>query len=285
VFQVSSVLQECGFAAEDIRVVLNGRATAANMRRRLEWLLEDAGADDQRVFYYSGHGAQLPQYASDEKVDHMNECLVPRDFEWAADHAITDDELFELYSQLDYETQFLIMLDCCHSGGMTRDGGPKVRGLNPPDDIRHRALRWDARLQMWKPRAFDAIAERGPQYVGESRASYRLGRAVRLRTLARRAYTRVRQTIGHKGPYMPIVLQACGEQELAYEYRHGVTSYGAFTYTLAQQLRRSGRRRMTFTRLCAAVTAALADLGYEQHPELVGPKAWINRRVPWSRAR
>jgi hypothetical protein len=64
-----------------------------------------------------------------------------------------------------------------------------------------------------------------------------------------------------------------------------VTSYGAFTYALAQQLRRSGTRGMTFTGLSAAVMAALAELGYERHPELLGPKTWINRRVPWSRHR
>src|ERR1700716_2613031 len=30
-----------------------------------------------------------------------------------------------------------------HSGGITRDAGPRVRGVTPPDDIRHRALRWE----------------------------------------------------------------------------------------------------------------------------------------------
>lgn len=56
-FLMSSVLQETGFVAEDIRLLLNSRATAAAVRDRLEWLLEDADDGDTRVLIYSGHGA------------------------------------------------------------------------------------------------------------------------------------------------------------------------------------------------------------------------------------
>src|SRR5262249_26085584 len=48
-----------------------------------------------------------------------------------------------------------------------------------------------------------------------------------------RQYARPRKQQRHAGPYLPIIYEACKEQELAYEYRHGVTSYGAFTYSLS----------------------------------------------------
>jgi hypothetical protein len=74
--------------------------------------------------------------------------------------------------------------------------------------------------------------------------------------------------------------EACQEREFSYEYRHGVTSYGAFTYSLCLELRR--RRRISFQRLVDVTRARLADLGYAQQPQILGPRAVVNARVPWS---
>ena len=49
-------LQESGFEPEHIRTVFDDRATAANLRDRLAWLLDDTEPGDQRVLFYSGHG-------------------------------------------------------------------------------------------------------------------------------------------------------------------------------------------------------------------------------------
>src|SRR5260370_21050358 len=54
-------------------------------------------------------------------------------------------------------------------------------------------------------------------------ANRRLGRAVSLRQLSKTKYNRVRQKQGHEGPYLPMIYEACGEQEQASEYRHGLT--------------------------------------------------------------
>ena len=55
--------------------------------------------------------------------------------------------------------------------------------------------------------------------------------------MERRSYNRVREQLGHHGPYLPVILEACSEDQLAYEYKHGVTPYGAFTYLLSSRLR------------------------------------------------
>ena len=89
-----------------------------------------------------------------DRVDRMDETLVPYDFDWTEDTALTDDWLFERYVQLPYDVDFSILLDCCHSGGMAKGGPARMRGLNPPDDIRHRAMCWNADRQMWVPRGF-----------------------------------------------------------------------------------------------------------------------------------
>ena len=288
VFLMSSLLQESGFDPDDIRVVLNERATAAGIVERLEWLLDGAEDGQERVFYYSGHGAQIPGYGVGEKVDRKDECLVAYDFDWTREHAVTDDQFFDLYSQLPYETRFLTIFDCCHSGGLTREGGARVRGLTPPDDIRHRELKWDARQEMWVQRDFAEVNDKAVErrkksaMFGAAGDVNRLGRSARLRTDERR-FERARKDFGHKGPFMPVIFQACQEKQYSYEYRHGVQSYGAFTYSLGLILRsyRGKRKRPSWTELIEAVGKKLGELHYDQKPCLICPSALKNQSVPW----
>jgi hypothetical protein len=214
---------------------------------------------------------------------------VPYDFDWSRERAIVDDQFMELYSQLPYDAHFSAVFDCCHSGGMTRDGLVKARGLNPPDDIRHRALRWDPEAEVWKSRELDFARRRNVRpradkacYVGERGATKRLGRAVTLRPDYGDFKRDVRK-YGHKGPYMPILIEACREGELSFEYRHGVTSYGAFTYCLTtayRQFRRTGRHP-TFPALISDVTRRLTELRFDQHPVLVMPSEKKRRPIPY----
>lgn len=290
VFLMSSLLQESGFEADDIRVVLNERATAAGILERLDWLLDGTEDGQDRVFYYSGHGAQIPGYGVGEKVDRKDECLVTYDFDWTREKAVTDDQFFDLYSQLPYETRFLTIFDCCHSGGLTRDGGARVRGLTPPDDIRHRELKWNAREEMWVPRDFsagnDKVTERKKRTAmfGQDGGVNRLGRSADLRTDDRN-FQRACKDFGHKGPFMPVIFQACQEKQYSYEYRHGVQSYGAFTYSLGQILRsRKGQKKPSWTELIDAVGKKLASLEYDQKPCLICPTALKDDPVPWNRS-
>ena len=292
VFMVSSVLQESGFVPEEIRVVLDERATTQGIMERLHWLLDGVRDGDERVLFYSGHGAQIPGYGSDDEPDHIDECLVPFDFDWTLAHAILDKQFCELYSQLPYGSHFVAMFDCCHSGGLTRDGGPRIRGLTPPDDIRHRALRWVAKEQMWEARNFPSsnrsLADKkdGHSYLGVNGSTRRMGRAATLRTQPNQEYNATRKTLGHHGPYLPILLEACQEQEFSYEYRNGATSYGAYTFCMAQVLRanRANKLNPSFESLNAEVSEKLHRLKYNQTPVLVGAKALIAQPVPWGAA-
>lgn len=239
----------------------------------------------------TGHGAQIPEYGNHEEIDHLDECLVPHDFDWTPERAVTDKQFSELYSQLPYDSQFLAIFDCCHSGGMSRDGSRRVRGISPPDDIRHRALRWNSELEMWEERAFTspngdlAKTGEGLAFLGNNRATYRFGRSVALRSLGAKEYDRRREAYGHQGPYLLIIMEACQESQLSYEYRHGVTSYGAYTYSLAavlRRLRKVEKKNPTFVDLTELVEAQLRKLEYGQTPCLLGPAAIIGQPIPWS---
>jgi len=290
-FLISAVLQECGYQPEDIRVVLNERATATNLMERLHWLLDDVRAGDERVLFYSGHGAQIPAYGAKEEIDHFDECLVPYDFDWSPQRAITDNQFLALYSQLPYESRFAAIFDCCHAGGMTRDGGPRARGINPPDDIRHRALRWNIELGMWQDRDLEssnrslARSNDGNQFLGTNGATHRLGRGAALRGLPNNRYDRERKELRHRGAYLPIIVEACQEEELSYEYRDGANSYGAFTFSLAKVLRETRIKgsNPNFRTLTKLTAARLKALGYKQTPCLVGPGPLLGKPIPWAK--
>lgn len=288
VFLMSSVLQECGFPPESIRICLDERATTKGITERLAWLLDDPKAGEERVFYYSGHGARIPEYGEKFEPDRQVESLVPWDFDWSPERAIIDDQIFALYSQLPYETRFAMILDCCHSGGMHRHGGARVRGLNPPDDIRHRELKWDSKADMWVPRDFKRMNKNfstepdvNKAFFGANGATSRIGRASVLRGQSQTAYRRQKQrnTSSAFGPYLPLIIEACSEAQFSYEYRHGVTSYGAFTYALSKRLRQGGRT--TFQKLVDGTRTELAELGYQQTPQVLGPAVVRNARVAW----
>jgi hypothetical protein len=284
VFLMSSVIQECGFQPDQIRVVLDDRATAKGLLDRLSWLVDGAAPGDMLFFFYSGHGAQVPAYNAEGEVDRTDETLVPFDFDWSQETSVTDDQIHGLYSQLPYDTRFVMVFDCCHSGGIHRDGGPRIRGLTPPDDVRHRALRWRHDLGMWVPRDLPKLNRQFSddervqrQFTGASGSVLRLGRAMQLRGMTRRSYNQYKRLSGEKavGPFLPVILEACQEDQYAYEYRHGVTSYGAFTFSLAEILRR--RKEITFKRLVdEAGDRIVQELQYDQRPAILGPKA-----IPW----
>ena len=291
VFLMSSVLQEGGFAAESIRVCLDDRATAEGILERLEWLLDDPQPGDERVFYYSGHGAQVPEYGVQGEPDRLTETLVPYDFDWSPDTYVSDERIHRLYAQLPYNIRFTMVFDCCHSGGIHRDGARKIRGINPPDDIRHRELRWDPDEQMWVERKFDKLNSRfssrrdvNETFFGKNGSTVRLGRASTIRGQTEREYRveKERRKDTPFGPYLPLVLEACAENQAALEYRHGVASYGAFTYSLALNLRKY--KTLSFDRLVRVATSQLERLGYDQKPQILGPTRIRRGRVRWTAA-
>ena len=305
VFLMSRQLQESGFAAGEIRLLVDDRATQAAICERLKWLTDGAGPGDECVFVYSGHGAQIPAYGDTGEPDHLVETLVPVDFNWddASTH-FTDKEFRRFYSHLPFgddsaadSAHFTAIFDCCHAAGMTRGAG-RVRGINPPPDIRHRMLRWDPQAGVdggWSGRDF--MADQGAARPFTARRNGQapaatlvrrdgIGASAALRPVSASAETaklRAQTLYGQRGPYLPVLAYAAGEAELASEYLHGAQSYGAFTFALVERLRRARGQRAapSFDALLKQVGAVLKARHYGQRPELVGPEALRQRKVSW----
>jgi len=131
------------FKPENIRVVIDERATKANILSRLAWLINDTKKGDELVFHYSGHGSQVADRNGDEVNDHLDEIMCPHDLNW--DDPLTDDILAAIISKLPKGVNLTVISDSCHSGTITRElGNPnnknKPRYLPPPFDIQSRAL-------------------------------------------------------------------------------------------------------------------------------------------------
>ncbi|HEV7274721.1 MAG TPA: caspase family protein [Devosiaceae bacterium] len=290
VFAMSATLQDCGFEPEEIRVCLNDRATAEGILTRMEWLVDGAQHEDRLVFYYSGHGARVPEYGAFEEPDRLSETLVPYDFDWSPERSISDEIIFRLYAQLPYSVQFLMIFDCCHSGSMHRLGSNRARGIDPPDDIRHRQLKWDRKEEMWIERHFENLnsaftdqKEDEAAFFGKEGSTMRLGRAAALRVESDATYQAAKAAEGPIGPFLPLIIQACSEEELSYEYRHGATSYGAFTFCLTSILRQEVE--LTFERLVTLARERLKRLGYRQTPQILGPSIHMAAKIPFETGR
>jgi metacaspase-1 len=140
--------QYFGMPNSDIRVLVNQRATKANILHRLDWMLRDSEPGDVAVFYFSGHGSQIRDRDEDELADHLDEVLCPYDMDWDARTYILDDEFDAIAGPLAAEILLETFFDCCFWGGSQRGLlqqpataplRPDVRFLRPPPDIFARA--------------------------------------------------------------------------------------------------------------------------------------------------
>ena len=71
-----------GFTNKDIRVLVDRRATRANILKRLRWMVDGAKPGDFLVFHFSGHGSQIRDRDGDELQDQMDELICPWDMNW-----------------------------------------------------------------------------------------------------------------------------------------------------------------------------------------------------------
>lgn len=104
--------------ANQIRLILDNRATKDNILERMEWLITNDA--ENKMFYYSGHGAQIPtqDYSVDNyEPDSMDELMCPVDFNWE-DNYILDNQIEALMKKLKENHHISMVVDACHSGSI-----------------------------------------------------------------------------------------------------------------------------------------------------------------------
>ena len=188
----------------NVQVLLNSQATKAGLQAALAAVAATADSDDVVVFFYSGHGDSYDDVSPYDELDGSDEYLCPYDSlttSYAKD--IRDDELSDWLGAIHAGTT-VVILDTCYSGGMGDNvhlaalmGGPRVKTLN----------REGRQVVPGDGMADDLL--RGAAPVGEVVA------------------------MGDP-PTNTIVLTACADDELSYEFDQ--LEHGLFTFIVLEGL-------------------------------------------------
>jgi len=114
----------------NIEVIVNRQATAANMWAALRRMAEASDADDQCVFFFSGHGGYQADQAPLDETDGADEYLCETNLE----ENITDDQLGVWVANLPTDN-VVIVLCSCFSGGFVKGPGA-VKSIGPLREVR-----------------------------------------------------------------------------------------------------------------------------------------------------
>ncbi len=136
-----TLLARFGFAPEDVRVLLDEQAThEAIVRAWREWLIPRAGPETEVVFWFSGHGARIPDASGIEGAERgqTDNTILAYDSRSAGEdgsYDVTDDELYSLHAQLAHKTARLFaVIDACHSASGLRGTRRIARGVRAAGD-------------------------------------------------------------------------------------------------------------------------------------------------------
>ncbi|MCG6134021.1 MAG: caspase family protein [Nostoc sp. LLA-1] len=115
-----------------IKKLINDEATRQAIIDGFREHLCQAKSNDVALFYFSGHGSQerAGQEFRNLELDHLNETLVCWDSRTDDIWDLADKEIAKLIAEVSQNhPHIVIILDCCHSGGGTRDEKDYVQQL------------------------------------------------------------------------------------------------------------------------------------------------------------
>ncbi|HKG59664.1 MAG TPA: caspase family protein [Pyrinomonadaceae bacterium] len=218
--------------------------TYGNIVAGVKALIRKAKPGDQVYIHYSGHGAAVQSLIPDLKSNGLDEALVPTNIGNTDSRFLRDLEMAKLLQTMaEHQLVVTMVLDSCHSAGMTRGPDARVRGLG---EFRSTNVAADSLVA-----SIDELAETWRQ-VSEGT-------------------TRSLSTAGWSPASAgAIVLSACGPTELAYEYAFdGSERNGALTYWFLNSLGELGLK-LTYKQLHDRVMAKVHNQFASQTPHLEG---------------
>jgi hypothetical protein len=236
-----------GFDNEETRILVDSRATKANILERLKWLTDGAKAGDFLVFHFSGHGSQIRDRNGDEISDGIDELICPYDMNWDGQFII-DDDLDKIFNQIPQGVLLEVFLDCCHSGTGLRDisfGRPE--GLGPENPTQYRYLPPPIDIECRFEGEEEKLTKKG--FKSESRS-----------------------TVRH------ILWAGCKDNQTSADAYISGTYNGAFTYFFCKHLRDSGGN-LSRNELLKRIRNSLSYGGYSQTPQLEGETTVANMKV------
>lgn len=229
-----------GFAASDIKMLLDSQATKKNMINALKELLAGAQAGDILVFTNSSHGSYYTEVGGDE--DEYDEILCPYDI---SDNHIVDDELREFFNNLPEGVNMTVILDNCFSGTATRAAVNEIiPGMRTPDDRRIRFLN---------------PALRGLKILNDPLSA-------KPKKTEKFGQSKMRE----------VLLSGCTDNEYSYDALINGKYHGAMSYYALQAIEEA-KNIITYAQLHQRLRNLIRR--YPQHPQLEGQTANKKRQI------
>jgi hypothetical protein len=243
------------FKSDEIRVLVDDRATYINIVERLGWLTQDAGEYEKLVFHYSGHGSQIVDRDGDELRDNMDEILCPVDFDWDSNF-LADDQLARIFKGVP-KGKLEVILDSCHSGTATRNmtSPPMVRigDIEISDYRKSRSI--------LPPVDIQCRIDEDKEYV---------------KTRILRGVSKEEEALGH------VLYAGCKDYQTCADAYIGGSYNGAFTYYFCKIIRATYDSTGSFLRrsdLISKVNRSLRYGKYGQTPQIEGSRSDKNSGI------
>ncbi len=122
-----------GFAAEDIRTLVDGQATKRRILEELERLQERSAPGDHVLFFFSGHGTSRFDPDTSVPLDPYSGAVLPHDAivygkpdELLRGLLVGRTDIRPLLSALDPDREVTVIYDACFSGNAVRGRAPGV---------------------------------------------------------------------------------------------------------------------------------------------------------------
>ncbi len=236
-----------GFEEKDITTLTDLQATKKAMQAAIQKLIKSGKKGDVLLLHYSGHGSNVPDDNGDE-ADTRDEILCPTDLDW--NDPLRDDWLRKTFNKLRKGVSLTVIMDCCHSGTVTR-------AIIPPDaPVRERFL----------PCPLDLMAtESGRKLRGT--VSGQLGKAPRARK---------RKSDLVNAEIQELLLTGCRDTQTSADAHIGGTYNGALTYYLVETIKEADGK-LTYRELHQRTSAKLKQNDFDQIPQLEGQRTNFER--------
>jgi hypothetical protein len=240
----SLLMDKYKFTRENIRLLVDERATKEEVIKRLRWLKYGVGDGDTLVFIFSGHGATFTERHDLGHLDEAkDEALVLHGF--GVDDMLIDDELSQIFKNMPSNVKLTIICDSCYSGGIDTqvtiddesEKPPGIKNFQLSNDLEHRN---DPNSQT---RRFGHCLSKKEGL--ESSENYQ------------------------KSHSKSLLLAACQETGVATASYPGTNGLSVFSHYAIQELRDS-KQNLTAEKLIEQVTKKIEEAGFSQKPQLKG---------------
>ncbi len=236
-----------GFASKDITTLTDLQATKKAIQTAIQKLVKSGKKGDVLLLHYSGHGSNVPDNDGDE-ADHRDEIICPTDLDWK--DPLSDDWLRKTFNTLRKGVSLTVIMDCCHSGSITRmlpqaDAPIKARFLPCPLDL--------------------MAVESGRKVRGMVRGQ--LGKASRA---SKRRNDIVSVDIGE------VLITGCRDTQTSADAHIGGAYNGALTYYLVESIKEA-EGKLTYRELHQRTSAKLKHNEFDQIPQLEGQRPTFDR--------